>query len=151
QEEGKKTTGWPALQELLGELGSKIAECVREWLGLVEPAHAADFTPPPIPWPKQPGSEAFHGFSGRIVKAIEPSTEADPAALLIQMLLSFGNAAGRAAHFRVEDTRHFTNEFVILVGRTSKARKGTSWERINRLMEQADEPWHKDHIASGVS
>jgi hypothetical protein len=71
--------------------------------------------------------------------------------LLVQALAAFGSAIGRHAHFRVEASRHFTNEFAVLVGRTSKARKGTSWERIRNLLNQADPLWVNDHIASGVS
>jgi hypothetical protein len=94
---------------------------------------------------------SFYGLAGRIVRAIEPSTEADPAALLVQALVAFGSMAGRHAHFRVEASRHFTNEFAVLVGKTSKSRKGTSWERVYRLLEQADAQWCDEQVASGVS
>jgi hypothetical protein len=151
QDAGKKTTGWRALEELIGEQGSKVVQCVREWLAIFGPAATADITPEARSWPDPPGEEAFYGLAGKIVRTIEPSTEADPAALLVQMLVAFGNAAGRSAHFRVEADYHYTNEFVVLVGRTSKARKGTSWGRISRLMELAEEQWHNDRVASGVS
>jgi hypothetical protein len=112
---------------------------------------AADPTPEAPRWPASPGEEAFGGLAGIIVRTIEPSTEADPAALLAQTLIAFGNAIGRGPHFRVESDRHHANEFVVLVGRTSKARKGTSWGRIRGLMERAEEAWTREQIASGVS
>ena len=54
------------------------------------------------PWPEPPKEEAFHGLAGEIVRVIEPHPEADPVALLIQLLVAFGSAVGRRAHFRVE-------------------------------------------------
>ena len=40
-------------------------------------------------------TEAFCGLAGKIVETIAPCTEADPVALLIQILVAFGNAVGR--------------------------------------------------------
>jgi hypothetical protein len=153
QEDDQKTTGWPTLAKLLRGDGEAVVRRVRDWLGLTTAASAAvePPTPDPPPWPAPPAEEAFYGLAGRIVRAIEPSTEADSAALLIQTLIAFGSMAGRSAHFRVEASRHFTNEFAVLVGKTSKSRKGTSWERIFRLMEQVDAQWSQEQVASGVS
>ena len=67
------------------------------------------------------------------------------------MLVAFGNAIGRAAHFTVEGDRHHGNEFAVLVGKTSKARKGTSWGRIDRLMQQAEEQWAAERVQTGLS
>jgi hypothetical protein len=39
----------------------------------------------------------------------------------------------------------------VLVGRTSKARKGTSWGRIRGLFEQAASDWERGRIVSGLS
>src|SRR4051812_46315909 len=51
-------------------------------------------------WPEPLAPEAFHGLAGEIVSLIEPLTEADPAGLLLHLLVSFGNMVGRAPHFR---------------------------------------------------
>jgi hypothetical protein len=69
---------------------------------------------------------AYHGLAGEVVARILPDTESDPAALLLQYLVSFGNAVGRGPHYRIEQDRHFANLFTVLVGQTSKSRKGTS-------------------------
>ena len=51
--------------------------------------------PIPIPeWPDPPEDPAFHGLAGEVVRLIEPSTEADPVGLLLQLLIGFGNAIG---------------------------------------------------------
>ena len=54
----------------------------------------------PTPWPTLE-EEAYYGLPGEIVHAIEPHTEADPVAVLINLLCAFGNAIGRGAYFKV--------------------------------------------------
>jgi hypothetical protein len=152
QQDDRNTTGWPTLAKLLCGDGEAVVRQVREWLGLSTAAAATDPpTPDPPPWPDPPGAEAFYGLAGDIVRVIEPASEADPAALLVQALVAFGNVIGRSAHFEVEADRHHANEFVVLVGKTSKARKGTSWGRINRLYCEAEEQWAAERVQSGVS
>lgn len=96
-------------------------------------------------------SEAFHGLAGEIVEAIEPHSEADPAGLLAQLLLVFGNIIGRNAYFAVESSRHYANINVTLVGDTSNGRKGTSWNHIIGLFEPLDPEWKKHCLKSGLS
>lgn len=102
-------------------------------------------------WPDPIGSAAMHGLAGEIVAALAPHTEADPVALLIQLLVAFGSVVGREPRFRVEADRHGTNLFAVLVGESSKARKGTSWSYVKRLLSAADEPWAHGRIQSGLS
>ena len=93
------------------------------------------------PWPEPLAAEAYHGIVGEIVRRIEPETEADPAALLFQLLAAAGNVIGSEAYARVEATRHPPRLWVTLVGRTSKGRKGTSWEHIRALMGSVAVTW----------
>ena len=101
-------------------------------------------------WPS-PDPAMFYGLAGDIVRVIEPHTEADPVALLTQLLVAFGSCIGRSAHFRAEADRHYGNLFAVLVGVSSKGRKGTSWGHIRRLMEAADPDWAGQRVASGLS
>ena len=105
----------------------------------------------PENWPQSLSKEAFYGLAGDIVRTIEPHTEADPAALMIQLLITFGNVVGREAHFMVEATPHHTNLFTVLVGDTAKSRKGTSWGHINRLFEEVASSWVQERIQNGLS
>jgi hypothetical protein len=102
-------------------------------------------------WPEPIAAEAFHGLAGEIVRAIEPHTEADPAGLLIQFLTAFGNAAGPSPYFQVEADRHRANLFVVLVGVTSVARKGTSLGHIRRIFQSVDGEWAAGRMLSGLS
>jgi hypothetical protein len=106
--------------------------------------------PAPAGWPAPPAPVAYHGLAGRIVHTLEPHTEADPVAILSQLLVCFGAAVGRGAFFQVEATRHHPNEFLILVGDSAKARKGSSWDRVWRLLCDAD-PNIDKRILTGLS
>ncbi len=101
--------------------------------------------------PKPLEEEAFYGLAGEIVHAIEPHSEADPAALLIQQLTAFGNVIGRTAYFMAEADKHYTNLYDLLVGDTSKGRKGTSWGRIECILKAIDEEWVKERRQSGLT
>src|ERR1700730_15167343 len=101
-------------------------------------------------WPVM-DSAAYYGLAGDVVHTIEPHTEADPVALLVQFLTAVGNVLWRGPHYRVEGDRHGTNLFGVLVGETAKGRKGTSWGRARQIMEIADPEWTRDRIHSGLS
>ncbi|MGO9901812.1 MAG: DUF3987 domain-containing protein [Solirubrobacteraceae bacterium] len=88
-------------------------------------------------WPTI-AEEAFHGPAGEFVLRTEPHSEAHPMALLSQFLVAFGCACGRGAHYQVEADRHYTNQFVVLVGPTATGRKGSSWGHVRRLLADAD-------------
>jgi hypothetical protein len=95
--------------------------------------------------------KALHGLAGDVVRTLSPHTEADDAAILIQLLTAFGNIIGRTAYFSVEAARHYLNLFVVLIGATSKGRKGTSWGQVNRLAKNVDDLWASNCIKSGLS
>ena len=110
--------------------------------------------PPPYdgaPWPAPFNEAAFHGLAGDVIRRIEPHTESDPAALLVQFLIAFGNAAGRSAYWRAEATHHYTNEFAVIVGQSAIARKGTSLDRILSFLTLADSDWSTHKIGSGLA
>jgi hypothetical protein len=96
-------------------------------------------------------SKAFYGPFGRIVEAIAPLTEADPAAVLIQLLVGWGNLIGRSAFFQIGGTKHFTNLFCCIVGRTAKARKGLALGVAQWILDRIDPLWVKCNIRSGLS
>ena len=104
-----------------------------------------------IGWPKPLGEAAYHGVFGDLVRLIEPHTESDPAALLVQTLVAFGSVIGRHAYYLVEADHHHTNLFALLVGDTAKGRKGTSWSHVRRLFRAVDEQWDDDRLISGLS
>lgn len=105
---------------------------------------------PSKPFPEL-GRQALYGLAGEIVKTIAPHTEAHPTALLLQTLVAFGNCIGRNAYFSVEADRHYMNLFAVIVGETSKARKGTSWGHVSQMFQAIDETWARQSIQNGLS
>jgi hypothetical protein len=95
--------------------------------------------------------KALHGLAGQMVEKILSTTEADPVALLIQTLTTFGSVIGRGPHFIVEETPHYTNLNSMLVGSTSLGREGTSASRILAPFRYVDEQWYLLRIANGLS
>jgi hypothetical protein len=120
-------------------------------VGRAPSALALPALPPEPPWPAPPEEAAFQGLAGDIVHTIEPHSEADPVALLVQELIAFGNAIGRTAHFRVERDTHYLNEFGVLVGKTGKGRKGTSWSQVSQSYAEVLDDWFKGCVTSGAS
>jgi hypothetical protein len=102
-------------------------------------------------WPAPLAAEALHGPLGDAVNVLAPASEADPAALLFQLLVGFGNVVGRSPHFSVEADDHCGNEYLVLVGRTSKGRKGTSWGQSQRPLALADPEWARERVQGGLS
>src|SRR5665213_1393293 len=99
-------------------------------------------------WPSALRPEAYHGLVGRIVRLIEPFTEADNAAILVQLLVAIGNAVGHAPHFQHEEDYHALNLFTLVIGNTASG-KGVSLGWVRRLMTQADATW-PTRVASGL-
>ena len=98
----------------------------------------APLLPAPAGWPSPPGPPAWWGTAGAIAETIAPHTEADPVAILAQTLAGVGAIVGRGAWIDIEATRHHPNEFVVLVGESARARKGSSWDHVARVLGHAD-------------
>lgn len=121
---------------------------IEDLLGLSEEYTMFGYRDPE--WPVL-AEEAYHGLAGEIVRAIEPNTESDPAGLLLTFLAGVSNVIGRGAHFKVEDDVHYPKINPVLVGESSKARKGTGQNRINRLLERVDPGWCSGCVTTGLS
>lgn len=114
-----------------GEGAAGISEEVREWPELDD--------------------AALYGLPELIVRIIEPHTEADPVAVLANLLVAFGNAAGRGAYVEVGADHHRLNMNAALVGKTAKGRKGMSWGHVRDLMGTADREWIEHRVLGGLS
>lgn len=160
---GGQATGGRTASEMLGV---RLVTTIGDWLELGQAKRSTDTcgetdettagrlrsSRSSMSYPAPLAPEAFHGLAGDIVRTIEPHSEADPAALLIQVLVAFGNIVGREPHFYAEADRHGTNLFAALVGETAKGRKGTSWGQVRRLTSETDDTWPgARRIPSGLS
>jgi hypothetical protein len=101
-------------------------------------------------WPVMNG-EALYGLAGDVVRAIEPLTEADPAALLAQTLAAFGNVIGRGPYWMHCATRHALNVFLGIVGPTSNG-KGTGLDLVLDFYNGVDPKWSSNpNIYAGLA
>ena len=146
-------TGWIEAGHTVAELEELIA-ALPEWKPAEPPQETFD-TPSvvnvvSVVWPEL-ADAAYYGLAGNVVRIIEPHSEADPVALLLQFLTAAGNLMGRTAYFQVESDRHCPNIFSVMVGDSSKARKGTSWGRVRALGSIADPQWIGDRVKGGIS
>ena len=105
----------------------------------------------PPNWPPPLGSAAFYGLAGKFVNLVQPHTEADPAALLVQFLAAMGNLIGRGPFFKAGADKHYMILFPAVTGDTSKARKGMSWGHVKDIMRRIDQDWAGKCVKIGLA
>ena len=114
-------------------------------------AEAETETAAPIdPWPDPLDDRALHGLIGDIIRAVEPHSEADRAALLAHCLSGIGVMLGAGIHAVTGDAPHPARINTVVVGATSKGRKGSAARPIERILIAAD-PSFRDRISEGLS
>jgi hypothetical protein len=89
----------------------------------------------PIPWPTL-CREALPGIIGEFIDAACKHSEADPAAILATLISWFGIHCGTGPHLMIGDTRHNARVNAVIVGDTSKARKGTSAGPVRAIIKE---------------
>ena len=99
----------------------------------------------------QLGDLALHGIAGQVVRTLGPHTEADPAALLFTFLAAAGNIIGPGPHAIADAAPHPARLNVVLVGETSRSRKGTAWAQIRRVVTIAEPTWAAECVLSGLA
>jgi hypothetical protein len=101
-------------------------------------------------WPSRLGPEALSGLAGDVVSAIEPSTEGDPNAILLEFLACFGSLLGSRPHLLIDERRHPLKVWVLVVGATASGKKGTGLGRVLSLLDDVDPSW-KQRRRSGIA
>jgi hypothetical protein len=94
----------------------------------------------PPEWPKL-DPMALHGIVRQVVDVISPHTEADPAAVAVDLLVCAGNAIGKGPHAIAERAPHPARLNAVVVGETSRSRKGSSRHQARSVMAVADPAW----------
>lgn len=100
------------------------------------------------PWPMLDPA-AYYGLAGEIVRALEPETEADPAALLFTVLALAGNMAGKNTCARVHDDDHPPRLFVVIVGGSMTGAKGTGYAALRPFLRAADAQYLETRVQGG--
>ena len=93
---------------------------------------ADEWEPEVNQWPELK-SAALSGIAGQFVELATRESEADPAAVLATFLARFAIEVGSGINLWVGDTKHYARLFSVIVGASSKARKGTSAQPVEKL------------------
>jgi hypothetical protein len=105
---------------------------------------------PNLPSPKL-GDAAFYGLPGEVAYELDPFTEADLAGVLLSFVTGFGNAVGPGPHAVADGAAHPARINLVLVGPTSRGRKGSAWAQARRVLVGAESGWGADRIMGGLA
>lgn len=141
---------WPGPEFDLGAVGQTGETTGETGDNGAAPAAATPRRYVETPWPAPLAEEAFHGLVGDIVRAVEPYSEADPAALLAHALSGLGALVHKHVRAIAGDAEHPARLNTVCVGETAKGRKGSSFRPVQRIVRAAD-PEFDRHIAEGLS
>lgn len=90
----------------------------------------------------------LHGLPGRFVRTVAPYSEADPAALLATFLTVFGCYVGPSPRMLAGGV-HTARIHTLIVGRSAKARKGSSKYPVMQVFERLDRSWCDEQVLGG--
>jgi len=99
--------------------------------------------------PTSPPALPLYGLAGEVVDLAAPYTEADHVAVGLTFLVAFGALVGPGPRMMVGAEPHPPRENLVLVGKSAKARKGSSWAPVRELLRIAD-PALPDRTLSGL-
>ncbi|MFI8079846.1 DUF3987 domain-containing protein [Kitasatospora sp. NPDC086009] len=102
--------------------------------------------PGPVPDPA-----VFQGLVGRTVRELDPTTEADPVGVLVNLLSAAGAQMGADPHLRIGNDRHPALIWALTIGATAAGRKGAATNTARLLLAAAAPGFAKDNLLSGLS
>ncbi|MEU3498748.1 hypothetical protein ABZ747_35340 [Kitasatospora cineracea] len=102
--------------------------------------------PGPVPDP-----EVFTGRVGDTVRALDPTTEADPVGILVNLLSAGGAVIGPGPFLWIGNDRHPALIWALTVGATSVGRKGAASNTVRRLLKAAVPEFIATQTPSGLS
>jgi hypothetical protein len=94
--------------------------------------------------------DAYHGLVGQFLRAVAPHTEATDAGVLAHLLPAIGTLAGPGPHYWAGG-RQPPRLHLVLVGRTSTGRKGTSFAPVDLLMQRVAPEFWAQQKRTGLS
>ncbi|TWE24246.1 hypothetical protein FHX69_5559, partial [Prauserella muralis] len=93
----------------------------------------------------------FDCYLGHLVRQVEPTSEADPIAILASLLCFAGVHLGRDPHVRAGDDHHPLLVWPLIIGHTNTGKKGTSWSAAKRVIAEADRNFVTANVKSGLT
>lgn len=93
----------------------------------------------------------FDCHLGEVARKLDPTTEADPVAVLASLVCAAGVHLGQGPHVRAGDDAHPLLVWPLLIGRTGGGRKGASWGTAKRLLSVAVPEFVSTNVRSGLT
>ena len=90
-----------------------------------------------FPWPVLKKG-ALYGIAGDIVSILSAKSEVDQVAILVTFLIEFGVQCGTNVNFTIGNDRHYPRTYAVIVGVSSKSRKGTSGRAVEKIFSFED-------------
>ncbi len=99
-----------------------------------------------------PHPAVFCGWLGETVRELDPTTEADPIAVLVNLMSGAGAMIGRRPHLWIGNDRHPALIWALTVGATSAGRKGSATSTAKRPLATAfPEFFSPEHTPRGLN
>ncbi|MER6363917.1 DUF3987 domain-containing protein [Kitasatospora sp. NPDC001527] len=102
--------------------------------------------PGPVPDP-----DVFCGWAGQTVRDLDPTTEADPVGILVNLLSAAGAAIGPGPFLWIGNDRHPALIWALTVGATAAGRKGAATNTVKRLLAATVPDFTAANARSGLS
>ncbi len=83
----------------------------------------------------------FYGIAGEVALLASEESEADPMAVYVSFLAAMAAMLGRHKYIQVGESRHYARLFTVLVGASSRARKGTSFKPVIKVIRKAEDTY----------
>ncbi|MFB7473154.1 DUF3987 domain-containing protein [Kitasatospora sp. NPDC056184] len=83
-------------------------------------------------------NEAYAGLAGRIVRHVEPMTEADNAGMLASLFAGFSAMIGKGPKVRVGRRAQSLAIWSLMMGPTGEGRKGTATDEMEEFLKAAE-------------
>ncbi len=107
-------------------------ECINE-----TPSPPEDVAASIKAWPIMK-SPAMHGIVGEITRLAITDSEADPVSIMSGTIATAAAHFGRGQFTRIGDTATHSRHFNVVVGNSSRGRKGTADAQVHRFFERAE-------------
>lgn len=95
--------------------------------------------------------QCFYGIAGLLANEAAPQVGVSREAVLFQFLIFIGNMCEHKFHFNLGGSKLYLNDYLLIVGETSKAKKGTSLKTVKYFIEKINEDYYKTSIRTGVN
>ena len=144
----KDITDWYALHGGKDHAWEHLVASAQPWMGPISLIQANVIPEEQFEWPDAP---ILNGIFGEIVQLIEPHTEADPKAIFMELMVMFGSCLGAGPTYMVGQTAQRGNMYLVIVGDTATARKGTAHDWAAAIFKMVDPHYTVTRIFSGMT